>query len=77
MIPPLRLLARLAHDEVCVTELAKLEDEKLTTVSARLKTLHDVGLVKRRREAKNIYYSLSATYVLKLVENAMKHSARH
>jgi ArsR family transcriptional regulator len=71
----LRLLARLASREVCVTELAELEDEKLTTVSARLKTLHDVRLVKRRREAKYIYYSLSDTHVLRLVESAMEHAA--
>src|SRR3984893_10830380 len=71
----LRLLARLASREVCVTELAELEDEKLTTVSARLKTLHDVRLVKRRREAKHIYYSLSDTHVLHLVESTMEHAA--
>ena len=71
----LRLLSRLASGEVCVTELAELEDEKLTTVSARLKTLHDVRLVKRRREAKHIYYSLSDAHVLGLVESAMEHAA--
>jgi ArsR family transcriptional regulator, lead/cadmium/zinc/bismuth-responsive transcriptional repressor len=71
----LRLLSRLAGGEVCVTELAELEDEKLSTVSARLKTLHDVRLVKRRREAKHIYYSLSDTHVLRLVESAMEHAA--
>jgi ArsR family transcriptional regulator len=71
----LRLLARLASGEVCVTELAELEDEKLTTVSARLKTLHDARLVKRRRESKHIYYSLSDPHVLRLVESAMEHAA--
>jgi ArsR family transcriptional regulator, lead/cadmium/zinc/bismuth-responsive transcriptional repressor len=70
----LRLLARLGRREVCVTELAQLEEEKLTTISARLKTLHNVRLVKRRREAKHIYYSLSDTHVLRLVESAMEHA---
>jgi ArsR family transcriptional regulator len=71
----LRLLARLASGEVCVTELAELEDENLTTISARLKTLHEVRLVKRRREARHIYYSLSDSHVLRLVESAMEHAA--
>jgi ArsR family transcriptional regulator, lead/cadmium/zinc/bismuth-responsive transcriptional repressor len=71
----LRLLSRLAGGEVCVTELAELEDEKLTTVSARLKRLLDVRLVKRRRAAKHIYYSLSDIHVLRLVESAMEHAA--
>ena len=71
----LRLLTRLSSGEACVTELADVEGEKLTTVSARLKTLHDMRLVKRRREAKHIYYSLSDIHVLHLVESAMEHAA--
>ena len=59
----LRLLTRLASGKVCVTELADLEEEKLTTVSARLQTLHDARLVKRRREAKHVYYALTDTHV--------------
>ena len=71
----LRLLARLAGGEICVTELADLEDEKLTTVSARLQTLHDVRLVKRRREAKHVYYALCDRHVLRLVQSAIEHAA--
>jgi DNA-binding transcriptional ArsR family regulator len=74
----LRLLARLAGGEVCVSELAELEGDKLTTVSARLKLLHAVRLVKRRREAKHIFYALSDGHVLQLVKSAMEHAAeRH
>jgi ArsR family transcriptional regulator, lead/cadmium/zinc/bismuth-responsive transcriptional repressor len=71
----LRLLARLASGEVCVSELAQLEDDKLSTVSARLKALHAVRLVKRRREAKHVYYALADDHVLKLVQSAMEHAA--
>jgi ArsR family transcriptional regulator, lead/cadmium/zinc/bismuth-responsive transcriptional repressor len=71
----LQLITRLSSGEACVTELADVEGEKLTTVSARLKTLHDVRLVKRRREAKHMYYSLSDTHVLRLVESALEHAA--
>ena len=71
----LRLLARLASGEVCVTEMADLEGEKLTTISARLQTLHEVRLVKRRRAAKHVYYALSDTHVLRLVQSAIDHAA--
>jgi DNA-binding transcriptional ArsR family regulator len=71
----LRLLTRLAGSEICVTELADLDDEKLTTISARLQTLHEARLVKRRREAKHIYYALLDTHVLRLVQSAMQHAA--
>jgi ArsR family transcriptional regulator, lead/cadmium/zinc/bismuth-responsive transcriptional repressor len=71
----LRLLARLAGGEICVSELAELEDESITTVSARLKTLYAVRLVKRRREARHIYYALSDDHVLQLVQSAVEHAA--
>jgi ArsR family transcriptional regulator, lead/cadmium/zinc/bismuth-responsive transcriptional repressor len=73
----LRLLARLAAAdcEICVTELAELEDEKLSTISARLKALHAVRLVKRRRAAKHIFYALTDIHVLRLMQSAVEHAA--
>jgi ArsR family transcriptional regulator, lead/cadmium/zinc/bismuth-responsive transcriptional repressor len=73
----LRLLTRLADagGEVCVSELAELEKEKLSTVSARLKMLHAVRLVRRRREAKHIFYALSDEHVLHLMQSAIEHAA--
>lgn len=73
----LRLLVRLAaaDSEVCVTELAELEDEKLSTISARLQTLHAVRLVKRRRAAKHIFYALTDAHVLHLMQSAIDHAA--
>jgi ArsR family transcriptional regulator, lead/cadmium/zinc/bismuth-responsive transcriptional repressor len=71
----LRLLARLGEGEVCVSELAELENEKLTTVSARLQMLHAVRLVKRRREAKHIFYAVADDHVLQLVQSALGHAA--
>jgi ArsR family transcriptional regulator, lead/cadmium/zinc/bismuth-responsive transcriptional repressor len=71
----LRLLARLSEGEVCVSELAALEDEKLSTVSARLQMLHAVRLVKRRRDAKHIFYAVADDHVLQLVQSALGHAA--
>lgn len=71
----LRLLVRLAEGEACVSELAEHEGEKITTVSARLKALYAVRLVRRRREAKHVFYSLADEHVLPLVRNAIDHAA--
>ena len=71
----LRLLLRLAESEACVSELAQDEGEKITTVSARLKTLAVVRLVRRRREAKHVFYALADEHVLPLVRNAIDHAA--
>jgi ArsR family transcriptional regulator, lead/cadmium/zinc/bismuth-responsive transcriptional repressor len=70
----LRLLLRLAESEACVSELAE-NGEKITTVSARLKTLSVVRLVRRRREAKHVFYALADEHVLQLVRNAIDHAA--
>jgi ArsR family transcriptional regulator, lead/cadmium/zinc/bismuth-responsive transcriptional repressor len=71
----LRLLVRLAGGEACVSDLAEEEGEKITTVSARLKALHAARLVKRRREAKHVFYTLADQHVLPLVHNAIDHAA--
>jgi DNA-binding transcriptional ArsR family regulator len=70
----LGLLVRLAAGETCVTELASAEGEKMSTVSARLKALHAVQLVRSRREAKHVFYSVADDHVLTLVENAIDHA---
>lgn len=71
----LRLLLRVAESEACVSELAEDEGEKITTVSARLKTLSVVRLVRRRREAKHVFYALADEHVLPLIRNAIDHAA--
>jgi ArsR family transcriptional regulator len=68
----LRLLVRLAAGEACVSDLA--EAGKVTTVSARLQALHAVRLVRRRRDARHVYYALADEHVLELVANAMDHA---
>jgi ArsR family transcriptional regulator, lead/cadmium/zinc/bismuth-responsive transcriptional repressor len=71
----LRLLLRLAEGEACVSELAEDEGEKISTMSARLKALAGVRLVRRRREAKHVFYALADEHVLPLVRNAIDHAA--
>jgi len=71
----LRILVRLGRGELCVSELAELEGEKLTTVSARLKSLFAVRLVVRRRDAKHIFYALADDHVLSLIRSAVEHAA--
>lgn len=70
----LRLLLRLANKEMSVGEIAESEQEKITTISARLKVLSTARLLKRRREGQTIFYSLSDAHVLNLVDNAIEHA---
>ncbi|HVM12890.1 MAG TPA: helix-turn-helix domain-containing protein [Egibacteraceae bacterium] len=70
----LRLLARLAAGERCVTELADAAGAGLSTVSQRLRVLRAEGLVVRRRDGKHVYYSLADGHVAELVSNALAHA---
>lgn len=69
----LEILCELAHGERCVSELADGETN-LSTVSQRLKTLRQAGLVERRRDGKHIYYRLADTHVHELIDNALAHA---
>ncbi|WP_235677237.1 ArsR/SmtB family transcription factor [Rhodopseudomonas palustris] len=71
----LRLMIRLSEQEICVSELAELAQEQLTTVSARLKSLYAARLVKRRRQAKHVFYSIADDHVLQMIRGAVAHAA--
>jgi ArsR family transcriptional regulator, lead/cadmium/zinc/bismuth-responsive transcriptional repressor len=71
----LRLLLLLAAGEKSVAELVAAEQAKPGSISARLKVLYFARLVKRRREAKHIFYSLSDEHVLILLTSILAHAA--
>ena len=73
----LRVLIRLAQGELNVGQLAELEKEKITTMSARLKVLLTARLLKRRRVGQTIIYTLADTHVLNLVDNAVAHACEN
>ncbi|HEY0295220.1 MAG TPA: metalloregulator ArsR/SmtB family transcription factor [Bordetella sp.] len=71
----LRLLLWLAQREMCVSELVEFEQAKVSSISARLQTLHAARLVTRRREAKHIFYALADEHVHALLRNILGHAA--
>lgn len=71
----LRLLLRLTAGELCVSELVELDNAKLSSVSARLQTLHSARLVARRRDAKHVFYALADDHVRDLLANILNHAA--
>jgi DNA-binding transcriptional ArsR family regulator len=70
----LRLLSRLAQGEMCVTELAELEKESVSTISQRLRVLRSEDLIVRRRRGKHINYGLADQHVMDLMFNALAHA---
>lgn len=58
---PSRLLMvhALRHGEQCVCDLQALVGDDMSTVSKHLSVLRDAGVVTRRKQGANIYYSLA------------------
>lgn len=71
----LRLLGLLAQGPACVSELAAIEGETVSTISQRLRVLRSERLVSRRRDGKHINYSLADQHVLDLVSSALAHAS--
>lgn len=70
----LGLLAQLLAGERCVSELAAVSGDSLSTVSQRLRVLRSEGLVTRRREGKHIHYSLEDGHVAELIRGVIDHA---
>ena len=71
----LQTLVRLARQECNVGDLARLEGDKVGTVSARLQVLLQARLVKRRKEGKSTIYSIADAHVLNMIDNAIDHAS--
>jgi DNA-binding transcriptional ArsR family regulator len=71
----LRLMARLAEGEQCVTELAEAEHEELSTISQRLRILRAENIVVRRRRGKHINYALADQHMIGLVATILEHAS--
>ena len=71
----LRLLVVLAQGELCVSEIAGLDHDGLSTVSQRLRVLRAADLVSRRRHGQHILYGLADAHLAELISNALAHAS--
>lgn len=69
----LQILHALEQSEMCVCDLAVLLGVTKSAVSHQLKALRLANLVKFRREAQIVYYSLADDHVKGLIEMGFEH----
>ncbi len=69
----MKILCTIAHDEVCVDDIAENVNMTKSAVSHQLKILKEEGLVKSRRDGKNIFYSLDDQHVVDIIDIAFIH----
>ena len=70
-----KIIYALLQKEMCVSELAQVVDMNITqsAVSHQLRQLKSEGLVKSRREGKNIFYSLDDEHISGILDQSLIH----
>ena len=69
----LQILHALEYNELCVCDIAALLGLTKSAVSHQLKALRLANLVKYRREAQTVYYSLADDHVKTLIDIGLEH----
>jgi len=66
----IRILCALYYQEFCVCELSLLLDMSQSAISHQLRQLRNKGIVKFRKENKQIFYSLQNNEIIPLIKKA-------
>ena len=69
----MKILLTIMGSEMCVNDIAKSVEMTKSAVSHQLKLLRDEGLIKNRRDGKNIYYSIDDEHVEDIINIAFTH----
>ena len=69
----MKILSALFQEEMCVCDIAYLLKMTQSAISHQLRVLKQGRLVKYRKEAKVVYYSLEDEHIKHIVEQGMTH----
>jgi ArsR family transcriptional regulator len=69
----LKILYALFSEEMCVYDMGALLQMEQSAVSHQLKILKDAGLVRKRRQGKLIYYSLTDEHIKQICDQSLEH----
>jgi DNA-binding transcriptional ArsR family regulator len=69
----MRILLALQGEEMCVCDLAALLGVSESAVSHQMRRLKDLALVRGRREAQVLYYSLDDHHIDNLMRLSLEH----
>ena len=69
----IRIINALDKAELCVCDISALLNMTKSAISHQLQNLKEMGLVKGRRQGKEVYYSLADEHVKQVFEVSMAH----
>ncbi len=71
------LFALLEAGELCVCDIAAVVDTSDTKVSQAMSLLRAAGVVRNRRDGRNIFYRLDDAHVRMVLDLSREHLAHH
>ena len=71
------LFALLEAGELCVCDIAAVVDTSDTKVSQAMSLLRTAGVVRNRRDGRNIFYRLDDAHVRMVLDLSREHLAHH
>ena len=69
------IAATLAHEELCVCELAVLLGRSQSAISHSLRALRELRLVRHRKEGRRVCYALDDEHIARILEDVFRHVA--
>lgn len=69
----LRILSILAHEELCVCDLAMMLEMSESAVSHQLRTLRTMRLVSYQKRGRKVFYRLQDHHVIALYQTVVEH----
>ena len=69
----IKILYALDKCEMCVCDIANVLSMSKSSISHQLSTLKKFGIVKFRKEGKEVYYTLDDEHVKKVIEIGIEH----
>ena len=69
----IRILYVLFEEELCVCDIAQTLNMSQSAISHQLRILKQSGLVKNRREGKQVFYSLADDHVRTIIAQGREH----
>lgn len=68
-----RIICALKENEMCVCDLCNVLSMSKSSISHQLSKMREYGVVKCRRDGKEVYYSLDDSHVLDILSTTITH----
>ena len=69
----IKIIHALSREELCVCDIASILGASVSAVSHQLRSLRNMRIVKFRKDAKMVYYSLDDSHINTLFNEGLKH----